>query len=248
MRRLVLLRHGESQWNRENRFTGWTDVDLSEKGVAEAHSAGLLLRESGISFDTAFSSLLKRAIRTLWIVQDSMDILWLPVRRSWRLNERHYGDLQGRNKSEAAERLGEERVRLWRRSYDIPPPPLTRDDPRYAGHDPRYKDVPEKDIPLTESLKDTESRMLPCWHETIAPELLAGKTVLIAAHGNSLRGLVKYLDSLSGEEIMKIEIPTGAPLVYELDDSLGKIRHYYLTRAAGETGGHPEGDGLSHHE
>ncbi|OGV48690.1 MAG: phosphoglyceromutase [Lentisphaerae bacterium GWF2_44_16] len=248
MHRIVLLRHGESQWNRENRFTGWTDVDLTEKGISEAHSAGLLLKENGFSFDMAFSSLLKRAIRTLWIVQDTMDVLWLPVYRSWRLNERHYGDLQGRNKSEAAARLGEEQVHLWRRSYDIPPPPLSRDDKRYAGHDPRYKDLDEKDIPLTESLKDTTARMLPCWHEKIAPAVLSGKTVLIAAHGNSLRGLVKYLDNLSEQEILNIDIPTGAPLVYELDEKLGKIRHYYLHHTLSESDLHPSGDELSCHD
>lgn len=248
MHRIVLLRHGESQWNRENRFTGWTDVDLTEKGVSEAHRAGLLLKENGFSFDMAFSSLLKRAIRTLWIVQETMDVLWLPVCRSWRLNERHYGDLQGRNKSEAAARLGEEQVHLWRRSYDIAPPPLSRNDERYAGHDPRYRDLDEKDIPLTESLKDTVARMLPCWHEEIAPAVLSGKTVLIAAHGNSLRGLVKYLDNLSGQEILNIDIPTGAPLVYELDDKLGKIRHYYLCHAISKSDSHPAGNELSRHD
>ena len=248
MHRLVLLRHGESLWNRENRFTGWTDVDLTQKGIAEAHTAGLLLKENGFKFDMAFSSLLKRAIRTLWIVQDTMDILWIPVRRSWRLNERHYGDLQGRSKSEAIEKLGEAQIQIWRRSYDSSPPPMSRNDERYAGNDPRYKNMDEKDIPLTESLKDTITRMLPCWHEEIAPEILSGKTVLIAAHGNSLRGLVKYLDNITDEDIVDIGIPTGVPLVYELDEKLEKVRHYYLRHSSSVSDSHPAEEDVAPHD
>jgi 2,3-bisphosphoglycerate-dependent phosphoglycerate mutase len=225
---LVLLRHGESVWNKENRFTGWTDVDLTEKGRQEAHEAGKALREKGFTFDIAYTSVLKRAIRTLWIVMDEMDLMWIPVVRSWRLNERHYGALQGLNKAETAKKFGEEQVHLWRRSYDVPPPALTKDDPRFPGHDPRYKDVPEDELPLTECLKDTVNRFMPLWRETIAPTIKAGKKVIIAAHGNSLRALVKYLDNMSDEEITKLNIPTGIPLIYELDEELKPIKHYYL--------------------
>ena len=228
MKTLVLLRHGESAWNLENRFTGWTDVDLTPKGVQEAHEAGRLLREGGYTFDLCFTSVLKRAIRTLWIVLDDMDLVWLTVHKSWRLNERHYGDLQGLNKAETAAKFGEKQVLVWRRSYADPPPLLRPDDPRYPGHDPRYADVPKEQLPLTESLKDTVARFLPYWHERIAPEVRAGRRVVIAAHGNSLRALVKYLDGVSEEEIVSLNIPTGIPLVYELEDDLKPIRHYYL--------------------
>jgi 2,3-bisphosphoglycerate-dependent phosphoglycerate mutase len=225
---LVLLRHGESTWNKENRFTGWTDVDLSEKGLIEAKSAGKVLKEKGFTFDIAYTSVLKRAIRTLWLATDEMDMLWLPVVKTWRLNERHYGALQGLNKAETAAQHGEEKVKIWRRSYDIPPPALEKNDPRYPGNFPAYKGVDEKDLPLTESLKDTVARFLPYWHETIAPAIKSGKKVLIAAHGNSLRALVKYLDNMSNEAIIELNIPTGMPLVYELDEALKPIRHYYL--------------------
>lgn len=228
MHKLVLLRHGESVWNKENLYTGWTDVDLSEKGLQEAHEAGRLLREEGYVFDIAYTSVLKRAIRTLWIVLDEMDLMWIPIINSWRLNERHYGALQGLNKAQTAEQYGEKQVKLWRRSYDIRPPALTKDDPRWPGHDPRYKDLAPEDIPLTECLKDTVARFLPFWHETIVPTLKAGKRVIIAAHGNSLRALVKYLDNISDEDIVELNIPTGIPLVYELDDDLKPIQHYYL--------------------
>lgn len=228
MHKLVLLRHGESVWNKENLYTGWTDVDLSEKGLQEAHEAGQLLREGGYVFDIAYTSVLKRAIRTLWIALDEMDLMWIPIINSWRLNERHYGALQGLNKAQTAEQYGEKQVKLWRRSYDIRPPALTKDDPRWPGHDPRYKDLAPEDIPLTECLKDTVARFLPFWHETVVPSLKAGKRVIIAAHGNSLRALVKYLDNISDEDIVELNIPTGIPLVYELDDDLKPIRHYYL--------------------
>jgi 2,3-bisphosphoglycerate-dependent phosphoglycerate mutase len=228
MKTLVLLRHGESTWNLENRFTGWTDVDLTPKGVAEAHEAGRLLREGGYTFDLCFTSVLKRAIRTLGIVLEDMDLLWLTVHKSWRLNERHYGDLQGLNKAETVGKFGEKQVLVWRRSYADPPPPLTPDDPRYPGHDRRYADVARAQLPLTESLKDTVARFLPYWQERIAPEVRAGRRVVIAAHGNSLRALVKYLDGVSEEEIVALNIPTGIPLVYELEDDLRPIRHYYL--------------------
>ena len=228
MKTLVLLRHGESTWNLENRFTGWTDVDLTPKGTAEAHEAGRLLREGGYTFDLCFTSVLKRAIRTLWIVLDDMDLVWLTVHKSWRLNARHYGDLQGLNKAETAAKFGEKQVLVWRRSYADPPPPLTADDPRYPAHDRRYADVPRAQLPLTESLKDTVARFLPYWHERIAPEVRAGRRVVIAAHGNSLRALVKYLDGVSEEEIVGLNIPTGIPLVYELEDDLRPIRHFYL--------------------
>lgn len=228
MIKLVLLRHGESLWNKENRFTGWTDIDLSEKGIEEAKQAGRLLKEAGFVFDVAFTSVLKRAIRTLWIVQDEMDLMWIPVHLSWRLNERHYGALQGLNKAEMAAKFGEEQVLLWRRSYDVRPPALDKSDARYPGHDPRYRDLAEQDLPLTECLKDTVERFLPYWHEVIAPTIQSGKRVIIAAHGNSLRALVKYLDQISDEEIVGLNIPTGIPLIYELDEDLRPLRHYYL--------------------
>ena len=228
MYKVVLLRHGQSQWNLENRFTGWHDVDLTEQGQAEARAAGQVLKENGFVFDKAYSSLLKRAIRTLWLALEELDQVWLPVRRDWRLNERHYGALQGLNKAETAEKHGEDQVLIWRRSYDVPPPPMEKDDEGYAGNDIRYADVPEADIPLTECLKDTVDRFLPYWHETIAPDIKAGKRVIIAAHGNSLRALVKYLDDLSEEEVLKLNIPTGMPLVYELDADLKPIKNYYL--------------------
>ncbi len=228
MKKLVLLRHGESTWNKENRFTGWTDVDLSEKGVAEARGAGQVLKKEGFVFDIAYTSVLKRAIRTLWITLDEMDLMWIPVYNSWRLNERHYGALQGLNKSETAAKYGEEQVLVWRRSYDVPPPVLEKNDPRSPANDPRYKDMAKKDIPLTECLKDTVARFLPYWHETIAPAVKSGKRVIIAAHGNSLRALVKYLDNVSDKDIVGMNIPTGLPLVYELDDDLKPLKSYYL--------------------
>mgnify|MGYP001263738487 FL=1 len=228
MYKVVLLRHGQSQWNLENRFTGWHDVDLTEQGQAEARAAGQVLKENGFVFDKAYSSLLKRAIRTLWLALEELDQVWLPVRRDWRLNERHYGALQGLNKAETAEKHGEDQVLIWRRSYDVPPPPMEKDDEGYAGNDIRYADLPEADIPLTECLKDTVDRFLPYWHEIIAPDIKAGKRVIIAAHGNSLRALVKYLDDLSEEEVLKLNIPTGMPLVYELDVDLKPIKNYYL--------------------
>jgi 2,3-bisphosphoglycerate-dependent phosphoglycerate mutase len=228
LKKLVLLRHGESEWNKENRFSGWTDVDLSDQGVVEAHKAGKLLKENGFTFDIAFTSVLKRGIRTLWIVLDELDLLWIPVFKSWRLNERHYGALQGFYKAKMAAELGEEQVLIWRRSYDIPPPPLKTSDPRYPGTDERYKDLDPKDIPLSECLKDTVERFLPYWHEIIAPTIKNGKNVLISAHGNSLRALVKYLDDVSEEKIIDLNIPTGIPLIYELDDDLKPINHYYL--------------------
>ncbi len=226
--KLVLLRHGESVWNKENRFTGWTDSDLSEKGIAEAEKAGRILKEQGYSFDVAFTSVLKRAIRTLWIALDIMDLMWIPVYRSWRLNERYYGALQGLDKAETAAKFGEEQVLIWRRSYDVPPPAVDKTDERYPGNDPRYKELDEKDIPLTESLKDTSARVLPYWHEEIVPVIKAGKRVIISAHGNSMRALVKYLDNVSDEDIVQLNIPTGVPLVYELDNSLKPIKNYYL--------------------
>jgi 2,3-bisphosphoglycerate-dependent phosphoglycerate mutase len=228
MYKLVLLRHGESEWNKENRFTGWTDVDLSEKGKQEAKKAGQLMKEAGLDFDIAYTSVLKRAIRTLNLATDEMDLLWIPVIKSWRLNERHYGALQGLNKAETAAKYGNEQVHIWRRSYDIQPPELSKDDERFPGHDRRYSDMDKKDLPLTECLQDTVARFLPFWHETIAPTILAGKRVLIAAHGNSLRALVKYLDAIPDDEIAELNIPTGVPLVYELDKDLKPIKHYYL--------------------
>jgi 2,3-bisphosphoglycerate-dependent phosphoglycerate mutase len=228
MHTVVLLRHGESAWNKENRFTGWVDVDLTDRGREEAHEAGRLLEEGGYVFDVAYTSVLKRAIRTLWITLDDLDQLWIPVHKSWRLNERHYGALQGLNKAETAAKHGEDQVKIWRRSYDIPPPPLGLDDPGYAGLDPRYGDLKRSQIPLSESLKDTVARFLPYWHETIAPAIRNDQRVLIAAHGNSLRALVKYLDNVSESEIVELNIPTGIPLVYELDDDLKPLRHFYL--------------------
>jgi 2,3-bisphosphoglycerate-dependent phosphoglycerate mutase len=228
MHKVVLLRHGESTWNKENRFTGWTDVDLSERGREEAAEAGRLLKDGGYDFDIAYTSVLKRAIRTLWIAEDVLDLLWIPVIKHWRLNERHYGALQGLNKAETAATHGESQIKIWRRSYDIPPPPLTPDDPRHPKYDPRYRDLSPDELPLTESLKDTVARFLPYWHETIAPTIRSGKRVLIAAHGNSLRALVKYLDDIDEQTIVELNIPTGIPLVYELTDDLAPIRHYYL--------------------
>jgi 2,3-bisphosphoglycerate-dependent phosphoglycerate mutase len=226
--RLVLLRHGESEWNRENRFTGWTDVALADKGLQEARTAGARLKEQDFRFDVAFTSVLKRAVKTLWIIQEKLDLFWIPVHLSWRLNERHYGALQGLNKAETAARYGEEQVFLWRRSYDTQPPPLERADPRYPGHDPRYRDLDEQDIPLTESLKDTVRRFLPYWHEAIASVVRSGRRVLIVAHGNSLRALVKHLDNISDEDIPELYIPTGIPLVYDLDEHLNPIHHAFL--------------------
>jgi 2,3-bisphosphoglycerate-dependent phosphoglycerate mutase len=226
--KIVLLRHGESVWNEENRFTGWTDVDLSPKGRGEAREAGTVLRAEGYTFDAAYTSVLKRAIRTLWIVLDEMDLMWIPVYRSWRLNERHYGALQGLNKAETADKFGEDQVKIWRRSYAVPPPPLTADDARFPGRDPRYGMLSAEQLPLTECLKDTVARFLPYWHETIAPAIREGQKVLIAAHGNSLRALVKYLDDIPEEEIVELNIPTGMPLVYELDQGLKPVNRYYL--------------------
>jgi len=226
--KLVLLRHGESIWNKEGRFTGWTDVDLSEKGIREARETGRILREQGYSFDIAFTSVLKRAIRTLWIVLDEIDLMWIPVHNSWRLNERHYGALQGLYKAKMMEEVGEEQVQIWRRSYDVAPPALDKTDIRYSGNDPKYKELNGKDIPLTESLKDTITRFLPYWHDTISPSIKSGKHVIIAAHGNSLRALIKYLDHIDKQEIVKLNIPTGVPLVYEFDKDLKPLDKYYL--------------------
>lgn len=229
MKQLVLQRHGESTWNKENRFTGWTDVGLTERGVQEAIEAGRILKAEGYVFDVAYTSVLKRAVKTLWLTLEEMDLMWIPILNSWRLNERHYGALQGLNKAETAEKHGDEQVKLWRRSYDTPPPALTTDDPRYPGHDPRYADLGEDELPLTECLKDTVERMLPYWHDTIAPVVKSGTRVLVSAHGNSLRALIKYLDDVSDEDIVGLNIPTGIPLVYELtDDDLTPIRSYYL--------------------
>jgi 2,3-bisphosphoglycerate-dependent phosphoglycerate mutase len=228
MYKVVLLRHGESIWNKENLFTGWTDVDLSEKGREEAKQAGLMLKEQGYRFDLAYTSVLKRAIRTLWMVLDEMDLMWIPVVRDWRLNERHYGALQGLNKAETAAKYGEDQVKLWRRSYDIRPPELDVTDPRYPGKDPRYHNLTKEQLPLSECLKDTVDRFLPSWHELIAPSIRSGKQVLIAAHGNSLRALVKYLEDVPEKEIVDLNIPTGVPLVEELDNDLKSVRHYYL--------------------
>lgn len=228
MVRLVLVRHGESVWNKENRFTGWTDIDLSKKGKVEAQKAGRILKEQGYIFNVAYTSVLKRAIRTLWIILDEMDLMWIPVYRSWRLNERHYGALQGLNKAEMAAKYGEEQVFIWRRSYDIQPPALTKNDTRYPGLDPRYEDLDPQDVPLTESLKDTVARFMPYWYEVLEPAIKSGEKVVISAHGNSLRALVKYLDNIPDAEIAGLNIPTGIPLVYELDDNLKPLRHYYL--------------------
>jgi 2,3-bisphosphoglycerate-dependent phosphoglycerate mutase len=228
MHTVVLLRHGESTWNRENRFTGWTDVDLTETGIDEAQRSGRLMREGGYLFDIAYTSVLKRAIRSCWIALDEMDLLWIPMEKSWRLNERHYGALQGLNKAETAARHGEAQTKIWRRSYDIMPPPLDPADPRHPAHDPRYADLRPDERPATEALKQTVERFLPYWKETIAPAISAGRRVLITAHGNSLRALVKYLDRISDEDIVELNIPTGIPLVYELDAALRPIRHFYL--------------------
>jgi 2,3-bisphosphoglycerate-dependent phosphoglycerate mutase len=226
--RLVLLRHGESTWNKENRFTGWHDVDLSEKGREEAAEAGRLMAEQKYEFDVAYTSVLKRAIRTLWIALDELDMMWIPVHRSWRLNERHYGALQGLNKAETAAQHGDAQVKIWRRSYDIPPPALTEDDPRHPSRDRRYASLTPEQLPLTESLKTTVDRFLPYWHETIAADITAGKKVLIVAHGNSLRALVKFLDNVSEEKIVEENIPTGIPLVYQLNEDLRPLTHFYL--------------------
>lgn len=228
MYKLVLLRHGESIWNKENKFTGWVDVDLSEKGKEEAKKAGQVLKKEGFVFDVAYTSVLKRAIRTLWIALSEMDLMWIPVVNSWRLNERHYGALQGLNKSEMAQKYGEDQVLIWRRSYDIRPPELKKTDDMYPGKDARYKNLDQNDIPLAECLKDTVARFLPYWKETISPVVKSGKKVLIAAHGNSLRALVKYLDNVSDKDIVALNIPTGMPLVYELDQDLKPIKNYYL--------------------
>jgi 2,3-bisphosphoglycerate-dependent phosphoglycerate mutase len=228
MKTLVLLRHGESVWNRENRFTGWVDVGLSPKGLEEAHTAGRLFKQSGYEFDVAYTSVLKRAIKTLWVVLEEMDLMWIPEFRHWRLNERHYGALQGLNKTEMAEKLGYDQAHIWRRSYDIQPPALSPEDPRYPGRDPRYRHLGPEAIPLTECLRDTVNRFLPYWQEFIAPSVKSGARVLISAHGNSLRALVKYLDNVSDDGISSLNIPTGIPLVYELDDALRPIRHFYL--------------------
>src|SRR5512139_3258660 len=228
MHKLVLVRHGESAWNKENLFTGWTDVDLSEKGVEEAKEGGRVLKEQGYTFDIAFTSVLKRAIRTLWIVMDEMDLMWIPVIRDWRLNERHYGALQGLNKAQTAEKYGEAQVKIWRRSYDVRPPALEKNDPRFPGFDPRYRNLSEAQLPLTECLKDTVARFLPAWQNVIGPMVQSGKKVLVVAHGNSLRSLVKYLDNISEEAIVELNIPTGMPLVYDLDKDLRPIRSTYL--------------------
>lgn len=228
MHKLVLVRHGQSTWNLENRFTGWIDVGLTEQGVAEAREAGRLLKDGGYEFDAAYTSVLKRAIKTLWLVQEEMDLEWLPVTRAWQLNERHYGNLQGLNKAETAGKFGEEQVHIWRRSYDIPPPALDLDDERHPRFDPRYAALTPEQVPATESLKITLERVLPYWHEVLSPEIKAGKRLLVAAHGNSLRALVKYLDNISDEEIPGLNIPTGVPLVYELDEDLNAIKSYYL--------------------
>jgi len=228
MIKLVLLRHGESTWNLENRFTGWTDVDLSETGLKEAHQAGVLLKQDGYVFDIALTSVLKRAIRTLWIALDEMDLMWLPVENAWQLNERHYGALQGLNKAETAEKYGQEQVKLWRRSYNVPPPPLDWDDTRHPRFEKRYASLMKEQLPACESLELTLKRVLPYWDSRIVPLLKGGAKVLVAAHGNSLRALVKHLDHISDEEIPELNIPTGIPLVYELDDNLKALTHYYL--------------------
>ena len=232
MYKVVLLRHGESAWNRENRFTGWTDVDLSIEGAGQANCAGATLKREGYNFDQAFTSVLKRAIRTTWMVLDQMDLMWIPVITDWRLNERHYGALQGLNKAETAAKYGVQQVKTWRRSYDVRPPALIEADPRYPGNDQRYKNLTREQLPLTECLKDTVERVLPCWNELIAPSIRSGKRILISAHGNSLRALVKYLEGINDQEIVDLNIPTGVPLVEELDDNLKSLRYYYLGDAA----------------
>jgi 2,3-bisphosphoglycerate-dependent phosphoglycerate mutase len=228
MYKIVFMRHGESTWNLDNRFTGWTDVDLTDKGAAEARAAGRVLKEAGFQFDLAYTSVLKRAIRTLWLAMDEMDQMWLPIKNDWRLNERHYGALQGLDKAETAAKYGDQQVLVWRRSYDTPPPALEESDPRTSFGDPRYAGLPQSAIPLTECLKDTVARVLPCWNEEIAPAIRAGRQILISAHGNSLRALIKMLDNISDEDIVGLNIPNGQPLVYELDADLKPIRHYYL--------------------
>ncbi|MBW6471697.1 MAG: 2,3-diphosphoglycerate-dependent phosphoglycerate mutase [Anaerolineaceae bacterium] len=228
MYKLVLIRHGESEWNKLNLFTGWTDVDLTEKGIEEAKNGGKLLKAEGFTFDVAYTSVLKRAIRTLWIVMDEMDLMWIPVIRNWRLNERHYGALQGLNKAETAAKYGDDQVKIWRRSYDTQPPALEISDSRFPGHDPRYANLTTNELPVTECLKDTVARFLPLWNDEIAPLVKEGKKVVIVAHGNSLRALVKHLDNVSEEDIISLNIPTGVPLVYELDENLKPIQHYYL--------------------
>jgi len=232
MIKLVLVRHGESVWNKENRFTGWTDVDLSEKGLEEAKRGGQRLKAEGFTFDIAFTSMLRRAIRTLWITLDQLDLMWIPVEHTWRLNERHYGGLQGLNKSETAAKYGDDQVLVWRRSYDVPPPVLEESDPRYPINDPRYRTMNKNDVPKTECLKDTVARFMPCWNNMIVPAMKSGKKVIVAAHGNSLRALVKHLDKVSEKDIIGLNIPTGIPLVYELEDNLTPIRHYYLADQA----------------
>ena len=226
--KIILLRHGESQWNRENRFTGWTDVPLSEKGIEEARSAGQLMREEGFVFDKAYTSCLKRAIKTLWLALEELDQMWIPVVKDWRLNERHYGALQGYNKAEMAEKAGEAQVKLWRRSYDVPPPPLTRDDPRYPGNDPRYLNLSPAELPLSECLKDTVARVLPYWNEVICPEIAAGRRLIVAAHGNSLRGIIKHLKGISDQDIVGLNLPTAVPYVFEFDDNLRLQKDYFL--------------------
>lgn len=229
MKKIVLIRHGESLWNLENRFTGWTDVDLSDEGLKEAREAGQILKANGFEFNMAYTSVLKRAIRTLWLILHEMDLMWIPVHKTWKLNERHYGALQGLNKQETAEKYGEEQVHLWRRSVDVRPPALTKDDTRYPGHEYKYHTLTEYEIPLTENLSDTEKRVLKEWQEQIVPQLQADQKIIIAAHGNTIRALVQYLDSVSSDGIASLNIPTGTPLVYELDDNLKPIRHYYLS-------------------
>ena len=229
--KIVLVRHGESEWNKENRFTGWTDVDLSGKGIEEAKSAGEILKSEGFIFDMAFTSVLKRAIRTLWLTLDELNLMWIPVERAWELNERHYGSLQGLNKAETAAKYGEEQVKIWRRSYDIQPPALEKTDPRFPGNDPRYKGLSESELPVTECLKDTVKRVVPFWEERIVPLIENGKRIIIVAHGNSLRALVKHLDKIPDDEIVELNIPTGTPLVYELDENLIPLNHYYLGNA-----------------
>ena len=226
--KLVLLRHGESIWNLEDKFTGWTDIDLSARGIAEAKEAGKALREDGYSFDVAFTSVLKRAIRTLWLVLDEMDLMWIPVHRSWRLNEKHYGALQGLNKAEMSTKVGEEQVHIWRRSYDIRPPALEKADARYPRNEPKYRGLSENELPVTESLKDTVARFMPYWNEVLAPTLRSGKHAIVSAHGNSLRALVKYIDNIGDNEIVDVNIPTGIPLVYEIDEELKQLTHFYL--------------------
>lgn len=228
MHQIVFIRHGESLWNRENRFTGWTDVDLTELGIVEAKAAGALLKEKGFTFDLAFVSVLKRALKTAWIILDELDALWIPMERSWKLNERHYGSLQGLNKAETAAKYGDDQVLIWRRSYDVAPPPLDPSDERWPGHDPRYATISKEELPLTECLKDTVARVLPYWEKEIVPAILAGKKIIVAAHGNTIRALMKHLDQLSEEEILHTNIPTAVPLVYDLDEKLRPLRHYYL--------------------